>query len=52
MGFRSWENIDFTLDSGKYIVEVYVEVCIIYLIVQSEKKLRAFKKLTLDLSQY
>ena len=30
--FRSWENIDFTLDFGKYMFEIYLCACIIYLI--------------------
>ena len=43
--WQDWsiENTDFTLDFGRYMFEIYLCACIIYLIL---KKWRAFKKLT------
>ena len=32
MEFRSWENTDITLDFVKYMFEIYLCACIIYLI--------------------
>lgn len=35
----------FTLASGKWMFEVYLEVCIIYLILKSEKKIRSIYRI-------
>lgn len=39
VSFRGLENTDFTLDSSRYMFQVYLEVCIIYLSLKTTRKM-------------